>query len=51
MNERKITPIKFYSILLQEIHSFSDGNGITSNILFGNDERKKLKLIFVVLNA
>ena len=39
--EGEITPIKFYSKLLKEIHSFCDGNGRTSNILFANDETKK----------
>ena len=39
-NERKITPAKFYSILLNEIHPFYDGNGRTWKILFGNDVTK-----------
>ena len=39
-NERKITPAKFYSILLNDIHPFYDGNGRTWKILFGNDVTK-----------
>ena len=40
-NERKITPLKFYSILLNEIHPFYDGNGRTCEILFANDDKIK----------
>ena len=29
INERKITPVKFYLIFLNEIHPFYDGNGRT----------------------
>ena len=36
-NERKITCAKFYSILLNKIHSFYNGNGRTCKILFAND--------------
>ena len=38
LNERKITSTKFYSILLNKIHPFYDGNGRTYNILFANDD-------------
>ena len=38
-NERKITPTKFYSILLNEIHPFYDGNGRTYKILFANNDK------------
>ena len=37
-NERKITPIKFYSILPNKIHLFHDEDGRTSKILFANDD-------------
>ena len=37
-NERKITSTKFYSILLNKIHSFCDGNGRTIKILFASDD-------------
>ena len=36
-NERKITSTKFYSIPLNKIHPFYDGNGRTCKILFAND--------------
>ena len=32
-NERKIPPLTFYSMLLNEINPFYDGNGWTSKIL------------------
>ena len=35
-SERKITSTKFYSILLNKIHPFYDGNGRTCKILSGN---------------
>ena len=35
--ERKITSIKFYSILLNKIHTFYDGIDRTCEILFAND--------------
>ena len=35
-NERKITSTNFYSILLNKIHLFYDGNGRTCKILSGN---------------
>ena len=38
-NERKITAVKFDSILLNELHSFYDGNGRVFKILFVNDEK------------
>ena len=41
-NERKITPAKLYSILLNEIHSFYDGNGGACKILFTNDSKINL---------
>ena len=37
-NERKITFTKFYSILLNKIHPFYDGNAKTYKILFANDD-------------
>ena len=37
-NERKITSTEFYSILLNKIHPFYDGNGRTCQILFANDD-------------
>ena len=37
-NERKITPTKFYSILLNKIHPFYDENGRTCKTLFANDD-------------
>ena len=37
-NERKITSTKFYSMLLNKIHPFYDGNGRTCKILFTNDD-------------
>ena len=40
-NEKKITSVKFYSILLNKIHPFYDGNGSTCQILFDNE-----KLVF-----
>ena len=36
-NERKIIYTKFYSILLNKIHLFYDGNG-SRKILFANDD-------------
>ena len=41
-NKDKITP---------EIYQFYDGNGRTPEALFANDETKKLKWIFIVLNT
>ena len=37
-SKRIIALIKFYSILLNEVHSFLDGKGRKSKILFANDE-------------
>ena len=37
-NERKITSTKFYSIHLNKIYSFYDGNGRRCKILFANDD-------------
>ena len=37
-NGRKITSTKFYSILLNKIHQFYDGNGRTCKILCANDD-------------
>ena len=36
---RKITPVKFYSILLNKVHPFYDGNGRTSKKLFTNYDK------------
>ena len=38
LNEQKIISIKFYSILLNKIHPFYDGNGRMFKILFPNDD-------------
>ena len=43
--------MKIYSIPLNEIHPFYDGNGRTSKVLLTSDEKKKLTWTFVVLNA
>ena len=37
-NERKITSAEFYSILLNKIHPFYNGNGRMCKILFANDD-------------
>ena len=37
-NERKITSTKLYSILINKIHQFYDGNGRTCKMLFANDD-------------
>ena len=37
-SERKLTSAKFYSILLNKMHSFYDGNGRTCKKLFANDD-------------
>ena len=37
-NEGKITSKKFYSLFLNKIHQFYDGNGRTCKILFANDD-------------
>ena len=62
-NESKITPLKFYSTLLNEINPFYDGNSRTCKILFGQEFktinlliRQKPKInninfIFIILNA
>ena len=58
-NEKKITPVKFYSILLNKIHPFYDGNGITRKTLFANDKinnlidgaKIKKLIIFIVLKV
>ena len=36
-NERKIISTKFYSIPLNKMHPFYDGNGRTCKIMFAND--------------
>ena len=41
-NEKKITPTKFYSILLNEIRTFYDGNGRRCQILFANGDKINL---------
>ena len=38
-SERKITSTKFYSILLNKIHPFYDGDGRTCEILCTNDDK------------
>ena len=43
-NEKKITLAKFYSILLNKINPFCDGDGKTINIIFASDD-KTIKLI------
>ena len=37
-NERTFTSTKFYSIVLNKIHPFYDGNGKTCKIQFANDD-------------
>ena len=37
-SERKITSAKFFSVLLNKVHSFYEGNGTTCKILFANDD-------------
>ena len=44
-NERKITSTEFYSILLNKIHPFWDGNGRTCKILFANDDMIKIQKV------
>ena len=44
LNKRKITPIKFSSIIMHKIHPFYDGNGRTCKILFAYDD-KMIELI------
>ena len=36
-NEREITAVQFYSIILNQIHPFYDLNAITCKIMFAND--------------
>ena len=58
LNERKMIPVKFYLIFLNEIHLFYGGNSRTCKIPFTNNNKifklvnqtKRLKWIFVVLN-
>ena len=38
LNERKVPSTKFYSVLLNPINPFYDGNGKTYQILFVNDD-------------
>ena len=44
LSERKITPTKFYSIPLNEINSFTDGNGKRCKILFAKDGKIVLEM-------
>ena len=37
--ERKTTTVRFYSILLNKMHPFYDGNCRTYKILFANDDK------------
>ena len=37
-NERKITSTKFYSMFLNKIHPFYDGNSEACKILFADDD-------------
>ena len=37
-NEKKITSTKFYSMFLNKVHPFYDGNGRTCKIQFANDD-------------
>ena len=43
-NKREVTPIMFYSILLNKKHPFYDENGRTFRILFAKDD-KRTKLL------
>ena len=38
-SERKITPVKFYSLFLNEIRSSFNGNCRTFKMLFANDDK------------
>ena len=38
LHERKITSTKFYSLLLNKIHPFYDGNSRTCTIMFANND-------------
>ena len=40
-NERKILSTKFYSMLLNKIHPFYDGNGRACEILFATDDIRR----------
>ena len=60
LKENNLTPAKFYSILVNEIHPFDDGNGRTCKMLFGNENKvinetkiktNNIKWIFVILNT
>ena len=44
-NERKITIIKLYLIILNKIHPFYDGKGRTFKILFANVDKIKETLM------
>ena len=44
-SEMKITNENFYSILLNEVHLFYDGNVRTCKILFGNDNERMKQLV------
>ena len=43
-NERKISTTRFYSILLNKIHAFYDGNGRACKILFVTDDIMSQKM-------
>ena len=45
INQRKTTLVKFYSIMLNEIHHFYDRNSRTCKILFANDDTIKVLLM------
>ena len=37
--ERKVAPVEFHGILLNETHTFYNGNGRTCKTLFANDDK------------
>ena len=43
-SERKITPVKFYSILLKKIYPLNDRNGRKCKKLFAYNEKTKMNL-------
>ena len=43
-NENKITPVRFYSILLNEMYQFYNGHGRTCMILLANDDNINKKI-------
>ena len=48
-NENKITPVRFYSILLNEMYQFYNGHGRTCMILLANDDNINKKILKIVV--